>query len=146
LGRTLIWAGFGTALSAVLALVLHVPDVPIDLTPWNHWRLPPESDREASASGPVLVTVEYRVSPDKAPDFVRTMRRFRNLRRRDGASRWSICRDFEVADRYLETFIVWSWAEHLRQHTRAIRADSLLEDQLQACIEGEPGVRHFLYV
>jgi len=37
---------------------------------------------------------------------------------------WGICRDLEATDIYLETFVVNSWAEHLRQHDRLTRADS----------------------
>jgi Transmembrane secretion effector len=73
-------------------------------------------------SGPVLVTVEYLVDRDHASDFLKGMHRYERVRRRDGASRWGIYRDTEHPDLYLETFIVDSWAEHLRQHERFTRA------------------------
>ena len=145
LGRALLWAGIGTILSATLGLFLRLPDVSIDLTPWNHWRLPAIADTDGDA-GPVLVTVEYRVDPGRVSEFIETMRRYGRIRRRDGASRWGICRDVEAADCYLETFVVSSWSEHLRQHDRATRADGLLEKQLLGCVVGEPKVRHLLYL
>ena len=40
---------------------------------------------------------------------------------------------------YLETFVVSSWAVHLRQHDRPTRADRHLEDQLRKCTESESG-------
>ena len=68
--------------------------------------------------GPVLVTVEYFVDPHRTSAFVHVMQEYEHVRRRDGASRWGLYHDTEVADRYVETFVVDSWAEHLRQHTR----------------------------
>jgi hypothetical protein len=72
----------------------------------------------------VLVTVEYRVEAQNAKPFLEAMHRYGRVRRRDGASRWGIFRDVDQADVYLETFLVTSWAEHLRQHERLTRGDS----------------------
>jgi predicted MFS family arabinose efflux permease len=76
LDRTLLWAGIGTILSTVFGLFLRLPDVNIDLTPWNHWPIPSIADLDAEA-GPVLVTVEYHVDPSRVADFVETMRSIR---------------------------------------------------------------------
>jgi quinol monooxygenase YgiN len=73
--------------------------------------------------GPVLVTVEYRVYPERSQEFVRVMHEFGRIRRRDGAARWGLFRDLADPTRYLETFLVESWAEHLRQHERLTMAD-----------------------
>jgi hypothetical protein len=63
-----------------------------------------------------------------------------------GASqRLTFWADLEISDRYLETFVVSSWAEHLR-HDRLTRADSQLEEQLRSCTVCEPNVRHLLYL
>jgi MFS family permease len=145
LGRALLWAGIGTIMSTVLGLFLRLPDVSLDLTPWNHWRLPAIVDADADA-GPVLVTVEYYVDPGRVPDFIETMRQYGRIRRRDGASRWGICRDLEASDRYIETFVVSSWSEHLRQHDRLTRADSHIEKRLRSCVLSEPNVRHLVYL
>jgi MFS family permease len=145
LGRALLWAGIGAILSTVLGLFLRLGDVSIDLTPWNHWRLPSIVDADGEM-GPVLVTVEYGVDPEHVSEFIKTMRQVGRVRRRDGASRWGICRDLETADRYIETFVVSSWAEHLRQHDRLTRADSQLEERLLRCVLREPSVRHLLYL
>src|SRR5260370_3652546 len=136
-------AGVGTILSTVLGLFLRLPNESIDLTPWNHWRLPLVVDSDADA-GPVLVTVEYHVKPERVPELIKTMRQYGRIRRRDGASRWGICRDLEIPNRYLETFVVSSWAKHLLRHDRLTRADSLLEERLRSCTVSEPNVRHFV--
>jgi hypothetical protein len=67
------------------------------------------------------------------------------MRRRDGAYRWGIFRDSEVANRYLEIFLVSSWAEHLRQHERQTQADRELEGRIFSYLAAEPVVRHLTY-
>jgi MFS family permease len=146
LGTGLLWAGIGTLLSTALGLFLRLPDPGIDLTSWNHWRLPAVSEAISDVVGPVLVTVEYQVDAARVPEFIKTMHEYGRVRRRDGASRWGICRDLEISDRYLETFVVSSWAEHVRQHDRLTRADSEVEVRLRQCTRGEPNVRHLLYL
>jgi hypothetical protein len=74
------------------------------------------------------------------------MREFGRIRRRDGASRWGICSDLELPGRYVETFVVGSWDEHLRQHERMTRADSGIEKNLRGLARSEPVVRHLLFL
>ena len=143
IGRALLWAGVGTILSTILGFVRRVPDDSIDLTPWNNWHPHLVVGTNADA-GPILVAVEYHVNPERRSEFIKTMRQYGRIRRRDGASRWDICRDLETPDRYLETFVVSSWAEHLRQYDRITRADSHVEDRLRTCTVSEPTVRHLL--
>ncbi len=146
LDATLLWAGIGTVVSTALGFFLRLPDQGVDLTTWNHWRMPAISEAISDIDGPVLVTVEYQVDAARVPEFISTMHEYGRVRRRDGASRWGICRDLESVDRYLETFVVSSWAEHLRQHDRITRADSEIEKRLSQCTRGEPTVRHLLYL
>jgi hypothetical protein len=73
------------------------------------------------------------------------MHEFGRVRRRDGAFRWGIYRDVEQPEVYLETFVVDSWAEHLRQHDRLTRGDRELEERVQGYARGEPKVRHLIY-
>ncbi len=122
-------------MSTILGLFLRLPNESIDLTPWNHWRLPLVVAADTDG-GPVLVTVEYHVNPERLSEFIKTMRQYGRVRRRDGASRWGICRDLEISDRYLETFVV----------NRLTRADSELEERLRSCTISEPNVRHLLYL
>ena len=119
----------------------------MDVTAWNHWRMPVIADELdlGLESGPVLVTIEYLVDRNHASDFLEAMQRNRRIRRRDGASRWGIYRDTEHPDLYLETFIVPSWVEHLRQHERFTRADHALEEKITSYTLKEPKIRHLIY-
>jgi hypothetical protein len=73
--------------------------------------------------GPVLVTVEYRIDPAKRRPFVAALDRLGRERRRDGAYRWGVFEDTADPSRFVETFLVDSWLEHLRQHERVTNAD-----------------------
>ena len=44
----------------------------------------------AADAGPVLVTVEYDVIPEKTSEFLDAIREYGRIRRRDGASRWGV--------------------------------------------------------
>jgi MFS family permease len=74
-------------------------------------------------AGPVLVTIPYHVPSDEVAVFSEAMRRVERWRRRTGAYRWGVFRDLAAPERFLETFVVESWAEHLRQHQRKTAAD-----------------------
>ena len=143
----LVCAGVGTIGSLMFALFAKLPESTADLSPWNHWRMPVVV-KEATADlhgGPVLVTVEYTVIPERAAEFVAAIHQYGRIRRRDGAYRWGIFRDTAVADRYLEIFLVNSWAEHLRQHERQTQADREVEQRLSSYVAAEPKVRHLIY-
>src|SRR6202051_2902191 len=83
LGTALLWAGIVTLLSTALGLFLRLPDPGIDLTSWNHWRLPAVSEAISDVVGPVLVTVEYHVDVAQVPEFIKTMHEYGRVRRRD---------------------------------------------------------------
>jgi len=144
----LMAAGAGMILSTSLSLFMKLPEATVDVTPWVHWRVPmiTRSSMTDDDSGPVLVSVEYDVQPEKTAQFISAIRKYERIRRRDGAYRWSVFQDLETPDRYLETFLVVSWAEHLRQHQRLTLADRKTEEQVHGCVRTEPKVRHLIYV
>jgi MFS family permease len=145
-GTALFYAGLGTIATAAVAFFAPLPDSTADMSPWNHWRMPVVIEEVGTdlEQGPVLVTVEYAVTPKQTAEFVQAMHEYGRIRRRDGAYQWAIFRDTEVADRYLEIFLVNSWAEHLRQHERQTQADRELEGRISRCVSREPVVRHLI--
>jgi MFS family permease len=97
----------------------------LDLTPSAHWPEPAMPIEPRPDDGPVLVMVEYRVDPKHARGFTSAMKPVRQQRLRDGAFRASLYADPADPHRYIETFVVESWAEHLRQHERLTVSDRI---------------------
>ena len=138
-------AAIGLASSIVLKVRYTIPKDSIDLSVWNHWPLPISVAGPALDEGPVLVAVEYVVHPGKADDFRSAMHHYQGVRRRDGAIRWALYYDAQDRTRYLETFIVHSWAEHLRQHVRFTVEDRKIEEHVHSFVQQSPKVSHFIY-
>ena len=130
LRTTLLIATFFVLASVIAGLAWRLPETGhLDPRPAIYWpdarlAFDPEPD-----AGPVLVTVEYVVSPDREAAFLDAMDHLRRSRRRTGASRWELYRDGERPDRFVEVFSVPSWEEHLRQHEgRLTAADKAIEE------------------
>ncbi|MFC7735789.1 MFS transporter [Roseomonas sp. GCM10028921] len=68
--------------------------------------------------------------------------------RRDGAFDWGNTKNLSDPEKMVGWFTVESWAEHLRQHHRASRADADVQGAVRAFHAGPnaPMVRHFLTV
>ena len=64
---------------------------------------PPSVDIHA-ASGPIVVTIEYRVPSQNAVEFVAVINELGRVRRRDGARSWSTCQDIDEPDLWVERF------------------------------------------
>ena len=94
----------------------------IDGAPVVYWPEPRLAVEPEADAGPVVVTVEYTVAPDREPAFLAAMQQLRASRRRTGASRWELYRDAEHPNRFVEMFRVPSWEEHLRQHAGRLTA------------------------
>jgi MFS family permease len=119
----------------------------LDLTPSPHWPEPELAVEPGPEEGPVLVMVEYRINPKQAPDFTFAMQAVRQQRLRDGAFRSGLYRDPTDLGRYLETFVVESWAEHLRLRERVTVSDRIAEEQARAFHIGRtpPVISHYVY-
>lgn len=142
-------AGVGMA-SLALAFLKPLPERELDLTPSMHWPEPAVSTevlKEGEADrGPVLITVEYLVAPERAPEFLAALREFKPERLRDGAFQWGVFEDTAQPGRYIEHFLVASWLEHQRQHRRVSKADAELQAQVSRFHRGDgpPKVEHFI--
>jgi hypothetical protein len=92
-----------------------------------------------------LVPVEYRIAPEKRELFLAAVRDLGPQRRRDGAYAWDVFEDAAEKGRFLETFMVTSWLEHLRQHHRVTNADKVVQDAIREFgPASQPKVTHFI--
>jgi len=121
-------------------------DEDLDLTPSAHWPEPKVQLQPEALTGPVLVTIEYTIDPKDAEEFTEAARASGEIKRRDGAFYWNLFRDTDSPSRFIETFIVDSWAEHLRQHSRLTRADRIIDDLVQSFHLGDsaPKISHLI--
>ncbi|MGC8605775.1 MAG: MFS transporter, partial [Desulfomonilaceae bacterium] len=120
----------------------------LDLRPSQHWFEPLAAVTLDPDDGPVLIMLDYRINLEKAAEFASAIRELKRVRYRDGARRWGLYNDIADPERYVETFIVPSWAEHVRQHSRFTMADREIENYVRSFHIGHkpPIVSHFIYV
>ena len=111
--------------------------------PWEKLFVVDEPDPEA---GPVAVEIGYRIRAGQSAAFLDAVSQMRAPRRRDGATFWRVYRDLGDAARYVERFIVTSWADYLHQRARTTLADQELETQVRAFLQ--PGevvtIQHYI--
>jgi hypothetical protein len=100
----------------------------------------------AADRGPVLVTVEYRVPAQNQQPFLQAMTGLKRQRRRDGAYEWGVYQDAAIPDRFVETFQLTSWLEHLRQHERVTEADRQHQQRIAGLLAAgtAPVVSHMI--
>jgi hypothetical protein len=82
--------------------------------------------------GPVLIQLEYRIAPEDRAAFLHRIRALEPIRRRNGASSWRVFRDLAEDGRFVERFIIESWAEYVRLRTRMTVTDRKIEEQVTA--------------
>ena len=144
----------GAQLIAAAAILLAIPltwrfklqtGAALDLAPSLHWPVPVVTREITQDRGPVLVTVEYRIDPSQRKPFLAALAKLGQERRRDGAYGCSVFEDAAEEGRIVETFLVDSWLEHLRQHERVTNADRILqEDIARFQTQGVPKVTHLI--
>lgn len=103
----------------VTATRVQLPDLAI--------AVPPEPD-----DGPVLIQIEYFVDAANRDAFLAAIKALEPMRRRNGASNWRVFRDLAEEGRYVERYIIDSWAEYVRLRARMTMTDrELLERVLE---------------
>jgi hypothetical protein len=80
--------------------------------------------------GPVLITVTFRINPEKADEFVRAAYELGRVRRRDGVAGWSLYVDPFDPGRYVESYVVESWLARQRAIERFTVADHAIRDRV----------------
>jgi MFS family permease len=144
----LVSSGALMAISALLGrkLPLRQPEG-LNLDPSRTW----SSEHRAQLdrlidTGPVVVTVEYRIAVEDAEAFRLAMRELRRIRRRDGAKRWSLMQDMAAPEIWIERYHSPNWVEHLRRHHRFTVSDREIERKVIDFHQADepPHVRHLI--
>jgi MFS family permease len=137
--NALTTAAIGTLIAIVLTWRFKLgAHEKLDFSPSMDWPAPLLAETPEPDGGPVMVTISYRVRPDKRKEFVAAMSAVRELRRRNGAYFWELFHESSDPGLYLECFMDESWIEHMRQHERASVADDEIRQRAKAfMVEGE---------
>lgn len=155
-GQIAAWIGISaTLIAAAIVLLATLPvasrwklqsSADVDLTPSMHWPPPVLTHDVAAERGPVMVTVDYLIRVEDRAAFLQAMDGLRRQRRRDGAYEWSLYEDTAQESRFVETFYIASWLEHLRQHERVTEADRPTQEAVLRFHIGDapPRVTHLL--
>ncbi len=158
---SIVWGQIATLTGIVIAFVIAAVLVAGASLAGHFLKMPeiPGSDQEISTywgdlsvpvelqptDGPILVTVEYVVLPERVAEFLASTAALRRSRLRSGASRWELYRIAEVPGHFVETFLVASWEEHLAQHReRLTLADQRIEETTRSFIAEIRNARHLV--
>lgn len=88
----------------------------LDTLPARFWPEPRVELDVARYPGEVLVTNVYTLREQDRAEFLALAPALRRMRRRTGATSWSMYVDAADPGRHVEQYTVASWDEHLRQH------------------------------
>jgi MFS family permease len=145
----LLAACFSALASIPLVRRFHLmEETPPDLSPYRLNRAAPQVVIEPHPEdGPVMVTIEFQIRPEDYAAFTSAIHKVRDMRMRNGAIRWGVFQDAQQPDRFVETFVVDSWIDFLRQRERFSAPDRALRDHAWSFHQGEtaPAVSYMLY-
>ena len=109
----------------------------LNLMPLDRWREPSTELHIEPRSGPIIISITYRIADDDAPDFLRLMDERRRIRRRDGAHQWRLMRDLADPSLWTEKYQVATWLDYIRHNQRMTHEDSRIGEEIRALHQGE---------
>lgn len=113
----------------------------LDLDPLDRFTAPRTVVPVDGRSGPVEVTLEYRIPEDRVAAFLQAMTERRRIRRRDGAQDWRLLRDIGEDDLWIERYRVATWLDYLRHNQRPTKADLANLDRLRSLHDREGPIK-----
>lgn len=130
--------------AALLGLWRPLPQIGDDnLDPRGDWQEPDTAVPVEPRSGPIVVTIEYRIPAGSIVPFLAAMSERRRIRRRDGAHGWQLLRDLGESDLWVERYHVSTWLDYVRHNQRRTVADIANSDAIHALHDRpEPPVVH----
>ena len=111
-------------LTILAGLVLPLPAARnLDLA-LREWSEPETAVSVDERSGPVVVTIEYRIATADIPRFLSVMHERKRIRRRDGAKHWTLLRDLGDRELWIERYHVATWLDYIRHNQRRTQEDA----------------------
>jgi MFS family permease len=115
------------------------PDTNLD--PLNHFIAPSIRLDLNRRSGPITIMVEYDIVQEDVVPFLEAMTAWRRIRLRDGARRWSLLRNIEAPDRWVESYHLPTWTDYVRHVERRTIADDIILKTLAGLHRGPKPLR-----
>lgn len=109
----------------------------LNLDPLNRWKEPHVELDIKPRSGPVKIMIEYVIREKDVPEFMAIMSERRRIRKRDGARRWSLMRDMEHSERWMESYHLPTWLEYVRYNQRLTHADAIVGENISRLHAGD---------
>lgn len=133
----LMLAAAGMALVALLGFLLPLPQSGNeDMELLGRWTEPDTTVPVEGRSGPVVVTIEYRIAAGSILPFLSAMGERRRIRRRDGAHGWTLLRDLGDPELWIERYHVSTWLDYVRHNQRRTHSDLANSDAIHALHQG----------
>lgn len=112
----------------------------------KRWTEPEVALEIEQRSGPVVVSVEYRIREEDVLEFLAAMGDRRRIRRRDGARHWTLLRDLSEPELWIERFDNPTWLDYIRQSQRVTKDDAAVWDRIHRLHRGpdKPRVRRLI--
>ena len=127
---------------AAIGLFLKLPDhAALNLDPLNRWREPNLALDLKPRSGPIVIAIEYVIREADLHDFLDAMAERRRIRRRDGAREWTLARDLENPEIWVETYRTPTWHEYIRHNLRTTHSDAVVGDTLRRLHSGAEPIK-----
>ncbi|MEQ1941246.1 MFS transporter [Mesorhizobium sp. VNQ89] len=113
----------------------------LNLDPLNRWREPSVALDLRARSGPIVIAIEYTIREEDLHEFLDAMAERRRIRRRDGARQWTLSRDLENPQLWVETYHTPTWHEYVRHNMRTTHSDAIVGDTLRRLHAGPEPIK-----
>jgi Arabinose efflux permease len=136
-GESLLISAVVLVVGAALGLRFSLPELKsLNLDPLDRWTEPKIALNILPRSGPVVITIEWVIQEKDVMTFLATMAERKRIRRRDGARHWTLLRDLENPDIWVERYHSPTWLDYIRQNQRMTQADADVLERLRALHKG----------
>lgn len=140
----LIASGVAQLAGLAIGLRAPLPDAEaLNLDPLRPFAAPDTAVPVEPRSGPVVITIEYRIAEQDIVAFLAAMAERRRIRLRDGARHWTLLRDLQVPMLWVERYHTPTWLDYVRHNQRTTQADAEITRRVRALHRGDvPPVVH----
>lgn len=102
----------------------------------RRWTEPQTTLAIEPRSGPVIVSIAYRIREEDIDAFLTLMDERRRIRRRDGARQWRLMRDLAEPQVWVEKYQTPTWLDYIRHNQRITHADASINEGIRALHQG----------